>query len=193
MREVKTFFTEGNRLNKGYVADAESQNDNEGDVIGKKITQNLPSADTLAAYEAMHPGTFAKLVAMIEKEQLHRQKAEFANTEMQARASSMGRLFGLLIVSAICFTTFELTKIGMASEALIFAALGFTGIFGISALSYFRSSNRSFNDRRRHNNHKGHQNNNPQRAPREAASEDSAAQTSRTPYKGNNNNRRRRR
>ncbi len=191
MREVKTFFTEDNRLNKGYVADAQPQNDSEGDIARKKIAQNLPSADLLATYEEMHPGAFTKLLEMVEKEQLHRQKAEFASTEMHARASGMGRLFGFLIVSAICFTTFELTKVGMASEGLIFAAIGFAGIFGISALSYFRSSNRSFNDRRKHHHPRPHQNNPQQRVAREVAPEDSTTQTHKQPYNANHKRRRR--
>jgi uncharacterized membrane protein len=193
MREVKRFFTQDNSLNKGYVAHVASRDEDENSMLHRKIAQNLPSADLITAYEEMHPGTFDKLLGFVEKEQLHRQKAEFASTEMHARATSMGRLFGFFVVCAICFTTLQLAREGMLKGGLIFAGLAFAGIFGISALSYFRTGGRSYGDRNRNNrpNQKTDSRNPRPTQSKTESPEDSSAQDYK-PRRDNNNRRRRR-
>jgi uncharacterized membrane protein len=191
MREVKTFFTQDNRLNKGYVTDIVSQDEDDSTGLRKRIAQNLPSADLMAAYEDMHPGTFEKLLGLIEKEQLHRQKSEFASTEMHARATSMGRLFGFFVICAVSFTTLQLAREGMLTGGLIFAGLAFAGIFGISALSYRRTSSRPYGDRSRHSRtHTNRPESGNERPPRPEKVEVTEAQD---PKPRRDNNRRRRR
>lgn len=153
MREVKTFFSQGNGLNKGYAAEVDpSNNEDENSIANiarRKMAQNLPSADLMTSYEEMYPGTFEKLLKAVEKEQAHRHNAELVNIQMYSRASAMGRLFGFFVICAIGYTTFQLAINDMLTGALIFAGLAFAGIFGVSFMAYCRTSGRSYNDRRR--------------------------------------------
>ena len=133
MKEVKSFFTSDNRLNKGYADTRSARHISAQD--NAKLSAILPSSDTLAIYEEMHPGAFEKLVSMLSAEQKHRHLINEVHVQMSAKARFMGRVFGLLVICIVGYVTLELSKIGMATEGLIFAGIAFASIFGVSILS----------------------------------------------------------
>jgi uncharacterized membrane protein len=143
MKEVKSFFTEDNRLNKGYASSVTSSREG----YRKNMSDALPPPDVLAVYEEMHPGTFEKLLHALEKEQKHRHTMEQINIEMQARAQKMGRVFGLFIICVIGYVVLELAKQGMLIGGLIFAALAFAGIFSVSVFAHSTNSKKSYDKR----------------------------------------------
>ena len=148
MREVKTFFKEDNRLNKGYAEDSVNQRDGGNDFYHKKISESLPPPDVLAVYEEMHPGTFEKLLGLLDVEQKHRHAMDKVYAEMQARVGKMGRLFGFFIICAIGYVTLELAKHDMLIGGLIFAGMAFVGIFGVSLIMGRRNSPRPHHEKR---------------------------------------------
>jgi len=148
MKEVKSFFTEDNRLNKGYADDATSPRDN---FYRRKMSDTLPPPDVLAMYEEIHPGTFEKLMTVLDKEQKHRHMMDQINAQMQAKAHKMGRVFGFFIICVICYTVLELAKHDMLTSGLIFAGIAFTGIFGVSIMMRVKSDRRPQHDERYYN------------------------------------------
>ncbi|MES2215219.1 MAG: DUF2335 domain-containing protein [Pseudomonadota bacterium] len=151
MKEVKSFFTEDNRLNKGYTEDTTSLRDG---FYRKKMSETLPPPDVLAAYEEMHPGTFEKLLFALEKEQKHRHALDQTNIQVQLRAHKMGRLFGFFTICMIGYIVLELSKQGMLVGGLVFAAIAFAGIFSISLITGYKNSARPHYDKRHNNREK---------------------------------------
>ncbi len=138
MREVKSFFIEDNSLNKGYTID-KSSTESQSSAYYKKLQQNLPPVDVIAAYEELHPGTLAKLLDAVEKEQKHSHATDHVHGKIQQKATYMGRMFGFFSVLAISYVTLSLAQSGMLMGGLIFAGMAFTGIFGVS---FFMSKGR---------------------------------------------------
>lgn len=197
MREVKTFFSQGNSLNKGHATENEAtHHEDENSIARRKMAQNLPAIDLMIAYEEAHPGTFEKLLKMTEKEQAHRHNAELINIQMHSRASAMGRLFGFFTVCAIGYATVHLAlfQIGMNDTmvgALIFAAIAFMGIFGVSFMAYCRTSGRSHNDRRRNNERHQHASARAQVAQAKGVEKKEEGDTFKPRYNGSQRRRRR--
>lgn len=163
MREVKSFFIEDNSLNKGYTNDKLSQ-ESQSSAYYKKLQQNLPPVDVIAAYEELHPGTLAKLLEVVEKEQKHSHDRDRVHNIMHGKATFMGRMFGFFSVLAISYVTLSLAKDGMLMGGLIFAAMAFAGIFGIS---FFMSRNRSYKPYNKHRFNKSYNRNNRMPSPTE--------------------------
>lgn len=138
MREVKSFFIEDNSLNKGYTTDR-SLKGNKTSAYYKKLQQNLPPVDVITAYEELHPGTLAKLLEVVEKEQKHSQDREHIHHKMHKKATFVGRMFSFFSVLVIGYVTLSLAQSGMLIGGLVFAAMAFIGIFG---MSFFMSKSR---------------------------------------------------
>lgn len=94
MRETKTFFMKGNKLNKGYTSD---NDDDVKKLEAENIMGFVPPLDMLEQYEALHPGFVQKMLEHLDKEQKHRHQLEIAEQEDLRRASKKERNFNLFL------------------------------------------------------------------------------------------------
>lgn len=149
MNEIRSFFVEDNTLNKGYAAEL---NTGQKWSPRKKVNDILPPPDILAVYEDMHPGTFEKILAALDKEQQHQHHMHELSLKMQLKAAKMGRIFALLIVAVISYTTLEFAKADMLVGGLVFAAISFTCMCVIFLLTNRNTTDKTFHNPKRHNN-----------------------------------------
>ncbi len=141
MREVKSFFNKDNNLNKGYLNNSAIKSDESDDKnYYKKLLQNMPPIDVMAAYEELNPGTISKLLDAMGKEQSHSHALDNAYNKMNIKAQFLGRICGIFSIIIIAYVVLSLSREGMMLGGLIFALISFTGIFGISYMS-FQNSN----------------------------------------------------
>lgn len=141
MKEVKSYFNEGNALNKGF---AKSQPSDVRSKMRAKIDEELPPYEVIAEYEDLYPGISAKMVEMLEKEQQQRHKLEEVKLQMQQKAYNMGRLFAFLIICIFCYVIMQLAFNASIQMAVIFAAISFSTLFVIALI------NRPTKDRNHH-------------------------------------------
>lgn len=167
MSEIKSFFVEDNTLNKGYAANS---NNNHKWSPRKRVNDILPPPDVLAVYEDMHPGTFEKILAALDKEQQHQHQMNELSLRMQMKAQKMGRIFALLIVSIISYAALEFAQAGMLTGGLIFTAISFICMGIIFLLTNKNTTDRTLNNHRRHNNHHQKSINTPDATPQPSAS-----------------------
>lgn len=132
MKETKKFF-ENNRLNRGYTKIA-NYNQNDMGYIRSKFQHILPPIDMMEEYEEMYPGTFAKLLDMVEREQNHRHSLDLVMQEKYSRANALGRYFALILTGLIAFTTLVLVLLGAEIAAAAFAIAAFSCVYLISKL-----------------------------------------------------------
>ncbi len=146
MKEIKTFFTKDNRLNKGY---SKTSNIRELDssFYRKKFEHILPPIDLISEYENINPGTLAKLIDMAEQDQHHKHAIDLVNLENYNRAQKMGRIFALVFIGLICLTTIILTMLGKIFVALIFSCSAFLaiGVTSFISANNIRKGNRGLN------------------------------------------------
>ncbi len=133
MKENKNFFANNNRLNKGY---AKITNPREPDhrFYRKKLEHVLPPLELLEEYEALHPGTIARLIAMAEKEQLHRHKLEMKNIETYENLVKKGRINSIIFTLILAIITALLTKYNYIVASIF--AVSTIGALVISMLVY---------------------------------------------------------
>lgn len=134
MKEIKTFFTKDNRLNKGYPKTPNIR-EQDSSYYRKKFEHILPPIDLISQYEDINPGTLARLIDMAEREQHHKHAIDLVNLENFNRAQKMGRICALIFVSLICLTTIFLAISGKILIALIFSSSAFLAIGLTSAIS----------------------------------------------------------
>lgn len=133
MREVKEFFGEENSLNKGYSEDKLYRDEKlENKIYHQKLYQNMPPIDIIAAYEDLYPGTLAKLINAVEKEQSHAHLQDRLHIQTNMRSQMIGRIFGLSTIIIIGWVVLSLAKEKMIVSGLIFALMAFATIFGVS-------------------------------------------------------------
>jgi uncharacterized membrane protein len=149
MREVKSFFIEDNSLNKGYTHNSRLQ-EVQSSAYYQKLQQNLPPVDVVAAYEELYPGTLEKLLVAVEKEQKHTHARDLIHNKFNIKAAFMGRMFGFFSILTISYVTLSLARSDMLMGGLIFAAVAFAGIFGVSLIS--ARANKPKPSFKRHNN-----------------------------------------
>lgn len=140
MKENKKFF-ENNRLNKGY-AKTSSYRQSDVSIMHKKCGHVLPPIDVMAEYEDLNPGTIDKLLDMAQKEQNHRHSLDLLEIEKYNRASKIGRIFSLILVGIISFTTLLLVVISSDKIAITFSALAFSSI-ALASYFYSRIANKN--------------------------------------------------
>lgn len=120
MKENKSFFANNNRLNKGYFKMTPPR-DSDYKYYRKKFEHVLPPIELLEEYETLYPGTIAKLIAMSEKEQIHRHKLEIKNIESYELLVTKGRVSSILFIITLAIITACLTQLDYI-VASIFAA-----------------------------------------------------------------------
>ena len=140
MKEIKSFFTKDNRLNKGYAKIANPR-EPDNNFYRKKFEHLLPPIDLISEYENINPGTFAKLMDMAQQELHHKHAVDLVSLENYNRATKMGRIFALIFIGLVCITTICLSIVGQAAIALVFScsaflAVGITSI--LSSKKFFR-------------------------------------------------------
>ncbi|GAB4164469.1 MAG: hypothetical protein Tsb006_4050 [Rickettsiaceae bacterium] len=134
MKDNKKFFY-NNRLNKGYSKVA-NNNQTDLSLVRAKYKHILPPIDIMEEYEEQHPGTFAKLFDMAQKEQNHRHSMELMELQGYVRATKMGRTFALIFIAIVAISTLSLTITGAPVMAALFAILAFACI---TIVAYFHS------------------------------------------------------
>jgi uncharacterized membrane protein len=139
MKEIKNFFGNDNKLNKGYTK-LQNNSENDSSFYQKKFSHILPPIDLISEFENIHPGTLARLIDMAEKEQNHRHALELVGLDSQSRAMKMGRICALIFVGIICVATITLAILSYLIGALIFAGIAFASI----ALVSYRPNKRPF-------------------------------------------------
>lgn len=134
MKETKTFFTNGNRLNKGY-GKMQYQKQHDQGQYRKKFENALPPSDLLAEYEEMYPGATAKIMDMAYKEQLHRHKLDNVVAANNKYIAIMTQLCKLLLVLCISVITVILVLWSEPTNGLIFAVIAFASMLCMCILT----------------------------------------------------------
>ncbi|NDB83933.1 MAG: hypothetical protein EB127_14600 [Alphaproteobacteria bacterium] len=145
-KEVKKYYHD-DRLNRGYPTDLE-----EGKGATKSKTHEashpspnkrnrlegfLPPIEVLSKYEDEIPGSFAQIMKLAEEEQKIKYQTEALEIEANYRAVRIGKVFGVFVVAIISWTVMFLAVYGIFA-AIIFAAIAFSSIFGISLMSFLK-------------------------------------------------------
>lgn len=136
MKEAKSFFTKGNRLNKGYDPERVKRVTS----FHHRFTKNLPPVDVISAYEDMHEGSTGKFLDLVEKEQLHKHKMEAMTIETYKCGRRMGQICGLLSVGVVGYVELSIIKQSL-NKGIIFAVCALGVIALISVLNYFMDMN----------------------------------------------------
>jgi len=159
-QEVKNFYS-NDRLNKGYPKPPETEVvSKQSDIsppsshAAKRFESFLPPIEVITEYEEFSPGILNKIVKMAQLEQEQRFAMEKITILANDKARRLSAIFGLMAVTVISASAVKIAEIDIKTSFL-FAALAFGSIFGISILSFIKSS-RYRNDRMRnfssHNN-----------------------------------------
>ena len=126
MKETKKFF-ENNRLNRGYARIANPQK-SDITIMRERYKHILPPLDLIAEYEDLRPGTFNRLLNMVETEQRHRHAADILVVEKNEKANKLGRLCSLVFVFLICITMLILSLQGGVISVISFAILALLAV-----------------------------------------------------------------
>lgn len=145
MKERKTFFDKNNRLNRGYTEiknpNLSNNNLSNNGIYNKKFQHLLPPLEVISAYEDIYPGTLSKIIAMAEREQMHRHKFELAQIEANGSIITRGQKLSLLTMLIICLTIVMLTFVGSIQIAAIFGFGAFLVVGTSTIMAYRRSQN----------------------------------------------------
>lgn len=124
MKEIKTFFTNGNRLNKGYNKGYNPQ-EIDNSFYRKRFAHVLPPLDIMSEYENMHPGTLARLIEMAEIEQKHRHTIDSAEIINRRDSIKRGQSFAILLGIIMCIATVLLAVFSNTLAVVVFTTLAF--------------------------------------------------------------------
>ena len=141
MKEIKTFFANDNKLNKGY-AKMHNSRESDSSFYSKKFEHILPPIDLITEYENINPGTLERIIDMAEKEQHHRHAIDLVNIEAYNKAKKLGKLFSIILVFIISFTTLFLAIFGSIVGSMVFCSAAFLSI-GLSLIITTRKAHMS--------------------------------------------------
>lgn len=146
MKDNKSFFSNNNRLNKGY---SKFSNPIESDnrFYRKRLGDILPPIDLIEEYENMYPGTIARMLAMAEKEQEHRHKKEKQNILVYAKNIRNARISIMLFLIIVALITGFLARENLYVASIFATALFLTISIGIVLISSPFGSRRVSNRR----------------------------------------------
>ena len=140
-REVKNYYAT-DKLNRGYKIEDEKAVLTEEVVNAypkteKKYEFLLPPTEVIAEYEALYPGALERIIKIAEKEQLKKHETEKAILSANEISRRIGGLFGVLAIAIISSASFQIAQLNLVTS-IIFSAIAFGSIFGISLISYLR-------------------------------------------------------
>jgi uncharacterized membrane protein len=155
-REVKNYYAT-DKLNRGYKMEDEKavlkeEVANSSPKLEKKYEFLLPPTEVIAEYEALYPGALERIIKIAEKEQQKKHETEKAILSSNEISRRIGGLFGVLAIAIISSTSFQIASIDLFTS-IIFSAIAFGSIFGVSLISYlrmntgYRGNNRYQNNR----------------------------------------------
>lgn len=154
-QEVKNFYS-NDRLNKGYPKLEEAEIvSKQSDIAppsshpGKRFESFLPPIEVITEYEEFSPGILNKIVKMAQLEQEQRFAMEKITIMANDKARRLSAICGLMAVAVISASAVKMAEIDIKTS-LLFAMIAFGSIFGISLLSFIKSS-KYRNDRMRNN------------------------------------------
>ncbi len=127
MKDSKSFFTNNNKLNKGYLK-ISNPKEHDNTFYYKKFVHILPPIDLIEEYENIYPGTLTKLITMVEKEQIHRHQMDIKSVESYESFIKKGRISSIIFMIIVCITTIVLAVLEHFMIASIFIISVFLGI-----------------------------------------------------------------
>jgi uncharacterized membrane protein len=141
MKEIKTFFANDNRLNKGYAKTSDPR-ESDSSFYSKKFEHILPPIDVITTFENINPGTLKQIIDMAEREQHHRHALDLLNINAYNKAQKLGKIFAIALVCIISMTTLCLAIYGSILSAISFSGTAFLSI-GLSLVMKKRKINAS--------------------------------------------------
>lgn len=141
MKEIKTFFANDNRLNKGYAKISDPR-EPDNSVYSKKFEHILPPIDVITEFENINPGTLKQIIDMAEREQHHRHTLDLININAYNKAQKLGKIFAIVLVCIISMATICLAIYGNVLSAIFFSGVAFLSI-GLSLVMRKRKINTS--------------------------------------------------
>jgi len=75
--------------------------ENDGHDVAEVVDGELPSAETVGAYEQVLPGAADRIIAMLEQQSVHRMEMERRNLERIARTERIQQVLGLVVVLVV--------------------------------------------------------------------------------------------
>jgi uncharacterized membrane protein len=100
----------------------------------------LPRPETLAGYDAVHPGLAERIVAMAEREQLHRHALEREETLQPYRLAARGQVFGVTALTLIAALAAYLGFLGFSDAAAVVGLFDVASVVGIFVIGQYRGS-----------------------------------------------------
>lgn len=149
MKEIKTYFTNKNKLNKGHNSKLSFDDNSEKFLHSQKFQHILPPIDLITQYEELNPGAFMKLINISEQEQKNRHELNKITQEntykllkrwQNINAFVTVLLMILLVVSSVIISTIEG---GLYGILFLITSV----VIVLSLFIYFNKSNkRSYNN-----------------------------------------------
>lgn len=133
MKEKKTFFNHGNKLNKGYGRSAESRAE-----FSRSSDLFLP-LETIEFLENHCEGAAERLITIAEKEQAHRHAYDLAKIKVDEKISRLTRICDLIFVLIISYFSLEISQKSY-NLALFFFIAAFLFRGGMYITYYFSQS-----------------------------------------------------
>jgi len=123
MREIKNFFNEKNKLNKGY-----SPNNDQSDVYYDFLNDNLPKPEILAEYESLKAGSVERFIKIIEDEQKHRHIVNNKALMLEAKYKQFGQICLVLIIAILSYASYAILERFTILPGVIFFLTSFATI-----------------------------------------------------------------
>jgi uncharacterized membrane protein len=139
-KETRDFFSQDNRLNKGYANSSLKESDKS--FFRKRFEHLFPPVDVLQAFEDLHEGSVERIISMAEKEQVNRQKSEETKALVNERMSRIYVVAEVMVMSVVCFTVISLNNSGSSFVSMFFAFCAFLTKFLIYRKKFATQSGR---------------------------------------------------
>lgn len=109
-------------------------------VIQSEFSGPIPPPDIIEKYEHILPGSADRIIAMAEKQSIHRQNMERTMVESEARDSLLGIVFAFMLgIGCIIAAIVVVVLVPKNSGAVAGAVMGATGIGSITS-GFIRST-----------------------------------------------------
>lgn len=96
---------------------------------GRRTPEGLPAPETLEAYNAVMPGSAARIIEMFEREQAHRHQWEHRALKVHQISSLLGQLLGFGVAITIFVSAAVIGVIGNPGVA------AFVWVFGVAIVT----------------------------------------------------------
>ncbi len=143
-KEKKQYYAK-DTLNRGYAHKSQSDTQEHHDATLEMdhrynpLKNFLPPVEVMSQYEKEFPGSFAKIIDLVQKEQDTMHQISKLSIEANYRAMRMGKVFGFLVICIMCGTAVRLAQYNL-NTSIIFTIFAFGSVFGVSFFSYLNTN-----------------------------------------------------